>query len=445
MTEEITKHTVNRMDFGVNMSSSPSSKGKNQISIKTPIKISPSSKSRSMSVFKSAYDKLKITFIKLKKLFKRLKWRFSRSIFFGRGIYFKYILSSSVVISMVLVSLFYLSSNSSFLENNTFFSKWSVSAEYSEGNLTRKGTQTILTSVAKPIKYQVQPGDTLEGIASQFRSQGYSISVDSIRWANNMKKDDLTAGTWLDVPPVDGTLHIVQRGETLDSIGRKYERITDATSEIEKQGVYQEIADVNALEVRVEGEKKVPVIVEGQRLIIPGGIIKPEPTPTPVPVYVASNPEPVYSEPAAYEVIYNEPAAGMTLPWPVAGGYGYISQYYRGYAHPAVDIARTNLNDSYPLLVSVGEGTISYIGWENGGGGNVVWVDYDNGFRAQYAHMDSFALTPDGSRELQAGDRVSTGQVVGVMGQTGRAFGVHVHFSLYFYGQSVDPLDYIGR
>jgi surface antigen len=66
--------------------------------------------------------------------------------------------------------------------------------------------------------YSVQDGDTVSAIADQF-----GVTVDTIRWANNMADvDSLSLGQQLLVPPVNGVLVTVKAGDTVDALAAKY-------------------------------------------------------------------------------------------------------------------------------------------------------------------------------------------------------------------------------
>jgi hypothetical protein len=64
--------------------------------------------------------------------------------------------------------------------------------------------------------------------------------------------------------------------------------------------------------------------------------------------------------------------------------------------------------------------------------GNVVILDHGHGVFSQYAHMSQF--------QVQAGQIVHRGQVLGLAGATGRANGPHLHFEVIVNGINVDPL-----
>jgi len=66
--------------------------------------------------------------------------------------------------------------------------------------------------------YVVKEGDTVSSIAQKF-----GISIDTIRWANNLKSiNDIKPGQKLKILPISGVLHTVRRGETVYSIAKMY-------------------------------------------------------------------------------------------------------------------------------------------------------------------------------------------------------------------------------
>ncbi len=121
------------------------------------------------------------------------------------------------------------------------------------------------------------------------------------------------------------------------------------------------------------------------------------------------------------------------LAWPAVGGY--ISSYKGmrwGRLHRGIDIARpTNRN-----ILAADNGTVSFAGW-NGGYGNMVRINHNNGMSTLYAHLASI--------DVSVGQTVGKGQKIGVMGSTGNSTGVHLHFEVYQNGQLRDPMDYLRR
>lgn len=102
-----------------------------------------------------------------------------------------------------------------------------------------------------------------------------------------------------------------------------------------------------------------------------------------------------------------------------------IMQTWR--AHNGVDYAAAT---GTPVR-SVGDGTVEFAGRQSGYG-NVVQVQHSGGKSTLYAHLSRI--------DVQQGDRVNQGQVVGAVGSTGWATGPHLHFELRINGQFQDPL-----
>ncbi|MFM1895808.1 MAG: hypothetical protein RLZZ385_882 [Pseudomonadota bacterium] len=69
--------------------------------------------------------------------------------------------------------------------------------------------------------------------------------------------------------------------------------------------------------------------------------------------------------------------------------------------------------------------------------GLMVEVNHGNGYATRYAHADKLLV--------DVGDIVKKGQVVALVGNTGRSTGPHVHFEVYKNGRVVDPASYIHR
>ena len=70
-------------------------------------------------------------------------------------------------------------------------------------------------------------------------------------------------------------------------------------------------------------------------------------------------------------------------------------------------------------------------GWTSGGG-RTVRVRHPNGYESEYLHLSAITI--------RAGTRVSQGQLVGRVGSTGLATGVHLHYGLRKNGRYVNPV-----
>lgn len=81
----------------------------------------------------------------------------------------------------------------------------------------------------------VADGDSVDSLA-----QKYGISADTIKWENNLSTSTLTPGTTLRILPVTGLLHIVQTGETAETIASKFQTSAEAViayNDVEVKGL----------------------------------------------------------------------------------------------------------------------------------------------------------------------------------------------------------------
>ncbi len=79
-------------------------------------------------------------------------------------------------------------------------------------------------------------------------------------------------------------------------------------------------------------------------------------------------------------------------------------------------------------------GTVTMAGW-NGGYGKMVEVDHGNGFATRYAHLSAI--------DVEVGQTIRIGQVVGKVGTTGRSTGPHLHYETRVDGDPVDPQKFL--
>lgn len=246
----------------------------------------------------------------------------------------------------------------------------------------------------KVVEYRVVSGDTLASIGKKF-----GVSVDSIKWANNLTSDTIKPSESLKIPPVTGVVHKVVAGETVYSIAKKYN--TNAQNIV--NFIFNDFEDPDTFALRA-----------GQTLYVPDGVIEPE-----QPKYTAMTPQ------------YAQAVAGVHgsshFIWPTTG---VITQYPTWY-HMAYDIASNNA----PPIIAADAGTVIYAGCINWGYGCHVIIDHGNGYKTLYGHMSVISVS--------AGQVVSQGQQLGNMGSTGRSTGPHCHFEIRQGDTLLNPQDFL--
>ena len=256
--------------------------------------------------------------------------------------------------------------------------------------------KTLTQESEKPrdtvIAHEVVEGDTLEKLAEK-----YSVSVDSLKWANpELKDDNLSIGQHLNIPPVTGLVIKVQKGETIYSIAKKYK--TDAQKILNFP--FNDFADLDTF-----------ALVAGQNLVIPDGVM-PEA-------------QPVYS-PQTIAQVGIVPGNGQFI-WPIQG---IITQRPVSY-HMAVDIA----NNSLPPIAAADSGKVVSVERQKYGYGWHVIIDHQNGYQTLYAHMSDIYVSE--------GQGVSKGSIIGRVGTTGRSSGPHLHFEVRKNGVLLNPLSFL--
>jgi len=359
-----------------------------------------------------------------------IKRLFVRNLFWGRGKVFRH--SMQAVTVFLLVMLLIVGRYRGDIVDIVEASNWEDDRGDVDNSVARDLlVQNASTSTQVPegrarigiVEYVVKGGDSIAKIANFF-----GVSEETLRWANDLSMANIIhPGDVLKIPPGDGVLREVEKGDTLDTFAMKYKR-----ADQELEGVKQSIVDANWMDPPFD-------LREGQELFIPDGVI-PE-----AERFVSDFSGIVVTEGSKTKYSsYVDPDVGRFLDWPVKGGAGNLSQCYHGY-HNGVDIAHGGMPD----LVAAADGTVTFAGCHSGscpkpgqktGGSGAAWaveIDHGNGFVTIYAHMNSIYV--------RKGDKVKQGDTIGQMGMSGTATGVHVHFMLWKGGRwnVDDPAKYM--
>lgn len=251
------------------------------------------------------------------------------------------------------------------------------------------------------VTYEIQIGDSLSTIAEEF-----GVSIATILWENGLRETSIIRpGQALKIPPVTGLTHTIKKGDTLGKIALLYKVEAD------------KIASFNNL--RPDGTN----LVIGSKIIIPGGIKPAAPRAAPTQATIARRAAPPAS-------LGSPSAAGYV--WPSRART--ITQYF-SWKHHALDIAGPWQSANYAAKAGVVEK--AQCGW-NSGYGCVIIIDHGGGLKTLYGHNSKLLVSP--------GEYVDTGQTIGLMGNTGRVYGVtgiHLHFEVIVSGARVNPLKYV--
>lgn len=141
-----------------------------------------------------------------------------------------------------------------------------------------------------------------------------------------------------------------------------------------------------------------------------------------------------------YELLHNLKPGTNKWVNPVRSSYNITQEWDEigwgtNVIHGGIDIASMPAGSMPPVYVAR-SGTVETVTYD-GTGGNYVVIKHDDGYWTYYGHLDSV--------DLSVGDKVTTNSRVGIMGATGLASGVHLHFEVWkgAQWQRINPRDVI--
>jgi murein DD-endopeptidase MepM/ murein hydrolase activator NlpD len=124
-----------------------------------------------------------------------------------------------------------------------------------------------------------------------------------------------------------------------------------------------------------------------------------------------------------------KPVMTMTA---LTSNYGVRRDPFRGgrAMHAGVDIPGAYATQ----IVATADAIVGRTGWI-GGYGNMIELEHGKGIQTRYGHLSSIMVSP--------GTRIKRGQVIGLMGSTGRSTGTHLHYEVRIDGRPVNPTPFL--
>lgn len=247
------------------------------------------------------------------------------------------------------------------------------------------------------VVYTVKSGDSPSAIAKRF-----GITLNTLLWANDIRNASLiNIGDQLVILPVSGVKYQIKRGDTIESIARKFK----PKDEPDVLSVVTDILQFNGLAINEQ-------LVVGSTLIIPDGEMG----------ALVSTPSTLKSPNISSRNLGLPEYIGYFLR-PILGGRNVRATKNNPHGlhgYNGVDLAA----DSGSPLMASAEGTViqaKSTGW-NSGYGKYIVITHPNGTQTLYAHLSSILVS--------VGQRVIQGATIGYIGSTGNSTGPHVHFEI---------------
>lgn len=130
--------------------------------------------------------------------------------------------------------------------------------------------------------------------------------------------------------------------------------------------------------------------------------------------------------------LYRIAAESAPFAMPVKGSFRYTSGFGPrwGRMHYGSDFAAAHGSPIY----STADGVVTYAGWLSGYG-RLIKIQHEFGIETRYAHLSRI--------RVEVGQRVSRGDQIGDMGNSGRSTGTHLHYEVRHSGRPVNPMSYI--
>ncbi|MNW31488.1 Murein hydrolase activator NlpD precursor [compost metagenome] len=266
--------------------------------------------------------------------------------------------------------------------------------------------QALKESKEQPITYTVREGDNLSSIASQFGMTAWEVKQNN----PGTREKYLQIGDTLQVtapkaPVTVTTVEKIVEQVTIEPtiVTRESDELKAGTSKVVRPGQ----SGLKQMDFQITKENGQVIKEEwlGQKVIKES-----------VPEVVLKGTK-----------VVGEGTGQFT--WPVSGAILTSSYGGRwGRMHEGIDMGGNR------DIKASDEGVVTFAGQQNGYG-NVIIIDHGNGYQTLYGHLSSIGV--------RSGQVVRQGESIGVMGNTGRSTGTHLHFEIRKNNVPQNPMTYL--
>lgn len=264
--------------------------------------------------------------------------------------------------------------------------------------------------------YTIESGDTIKSVANKHKlnSKEFLIINPEIKSENTL----LFPGQIVKIGYINPVVTVVTESIVVENQSVAYNTqtkydtsMTYGTTKVEQEGVKGiikvkfRVLSKNGYEtavVKTSEEKISPAIDE---IIVKGGH------------------KPIYVGESSYWAWPTLPGYRITSEWSWRTDFG-APEYHKG-----VDISGPPHGSP---IFSIQSGTVIRAEISNSSTGNIVVIDHHNGYISMYLHLSEIIA--------KVGDNVSKGDVIALMGNTGRSTGTHLHLEMYYNNANFDPL-----
>ena len=267
---------------------------------------------------------------------------------------------------------------------------------------------------AQMTTYTVKDGDTIESVSEENKLNSQEFLIANPKYTT--KDSLLKIGEDVNVTLIDPVL----------TLSYEVHEVSDAKIQYDKKVIYDSSQPSSYSEITTPGVVGISRMTT--KYVVKNGEMQAGVVTVGDPITIVEKVDEVTTKggtPYASYIRGTYVDTGIDWGWPTNSPYVITSGFgYRwGVLHEGIDISGTGHGSP---IYSVLDGTVYNAGWEIPlclGGGYCAIIGHPNGYYTLYAHMSAV--------RVKTGEKVTRGQIIGAMGQTGYAFGTHLHFCVW--------------